>query len=150
MNCICSVSSAFTYSEFQRAKINGLHKIFLKNVSLYLLGHLREKNQRSKRTFHLFGISEGWNSTVYGKSSKNFRSLITGLGKVRFGWFLKNYFLLFSSTALKSKMPNLRWKNIWAKEKRASFFGLSVISCGRIYLTKSLILYDWKKREFVL
>ena len=64
MNCICPVSSAFTYSEFQRAKINGNAKNSLKYFSLYLLGHLQEKNQRSERTFHLFGISKGQNSTA--------------------------------------------------------------------------------------
>jgi len=52
MNCIYSVSSAFTYSEFQRVKINDNAKISLKNFSCYLLGHLREKNQRSKIIFH--------------------------------------------------------------------------------------------------
>ena len=32
---------------------------FFEKISLYLLGHLREKNQRSKRTFHRFRISGG-------------------------------------------------------------------------------------------
>ena len=39
------------YSEFQRAKINGVWKILLENFFLYLLGHLREKNQRFEKHF---------------------------------------------------------------------------------------------------
>lgn len=57
MNCIYSVSSAFTYSEFQRAKINANVKIYLKKILfLYLLGHLQEKYQRSEKHF-----SQIWN-----------------------------------------------------------------------------------------
>ena len=54
----------------------------------------------------LFTDSEFQRGEIQPFSNIFLRSLITGLGKVRFGWFLKKIILLFSSTAQRSKLPN--------------------------------------------
>ena len=90
VNHICPVSSAFTYSEFQRAKINGNAKISLKNFSLYLLGHLQANNQRSKKPFTYSEFQRREIQPATKISSKIFRSLIKAKVKTGFGRFGKN------------------------------------------------------------
>ena len=86
MNCIYSVSGAFTYSEFQRAKINGNAKISLKNFSIYLLGHLQEKYQRSEKHFSQIQNFKGAKfNRLYKIFQKNFLSTNKTLGQMRFG-----------------------------------------------------------------
>jgi len=71
------------YSEFQRAKINGVWKILLENFLLYLLGHLQGKYQRSEKHLSLIRNIRGGEIQPFSKIF--LRSLITGLDKARFG-----------------------------------------------------------------
>jgi len=57
------------YSEFQRAKINGVWKILLENFFLYLLGHLREKNQRFEKHFSQI---QNFRGVKFNRFQKNF------------------------------------------------------------------------------
>ena len=108
MNCIYSVSSAFTYSEFQRAKINGVwKKSFRKFLPLSVRTFAGEKSTVWKTPFTYLEFQRG---EIQPFSKIFLRSLITGLGEVRFGWFFKKFCPLLSSTAQKSKMPNIGQK----------------------------------------
>ena len=80
---------------FKGQKSTVMRKFLWKDFSLYLLGHLQEKNQRSKNTFHWFGISEGWNSTAYEKSSKNSVHLLQVLARCVLADFWKIIFFCF-------------------------------------------------------
>ena len=77
--------NAFTYLEFQRAKINGNAKIFLRNFSLYLLGHLQANNQRSENLLSLIRNFKGLKFNRFQKilkfpcsHIKDFRNLCFG------------------------------------------------------------------------
>ena len=82
MNCIYSVSSAFTYSEFQKAKINGqnevLENFFFRKISLYLLGHLQANNQRSEKNFSLIRNFKG---VKFNRLRKNLRKVFLSTNK---------------------------------------------------------------------
>ena len=77
MNCIYSVSSAFTYSEFQRAKINGQNQTFenfsfRKNLPLPVRTFTSEKSTVRKTPF----TNSEFQGAKFNRQRKNFKKVL--------------------------------------------------------------------------
>ena len=119
---ILKVENAFhCIRNFRKQKSTAIQKFLWKIFSLLVRTFARKISTVCKTPFTYLEFQRGEIQPLAKISSEDFLFTYYRSWQGTFCWFLKKYFLLLSSTALKSKMPNLRWKNIWAKEKRTGF-----------------------------